>query len=162
MKSKLLPTILIILILLNVLLIFILIKKPHQKKVNQPERAFLSQQLNFSDSQTEKFKNLDKVHKEEMMDLGHQIRMQKDVLFNSLSKETINIDSLANINAKLEVKKELEIYNFFKSVRKICTPEQQERFDEIINKAIRGGNPGPPRREGNHPPKGDRMPPPPR
>jgi protein CpxP len=41
--------------------------------------------------------------------------------------------------------KEVEVFRFFKSVRKICTIEQQEKFDEIMNEALKGDRKGPPR-----------------
>ena len=91
MKSKILPIVLIILILLNGVLIFVLIKKPHQNNNYQPERNFLIEQLQFSEDQKEKFIELDKIHKESMISLSHKIRKQKDILFNSFGDESINI-----------------------------------------------------------------------
>lgn len=163
MKSKLLPFILLILIILNGVLIFMLITKPHLKEKHKLERSFLTEQLNFSNTQEEKFNNLDANHKEKMIEINYQIMRQKDILFNSFGNKNINIDSLVKITGKLEAKKDLEVFTFFNSVKKICTKEQQQKFNEIINKALKGGMPvGPPRREGNSPPPGDgNMPPPP-
>ena len=160
MKSKLLPALLVILIVLNGVLIFMLIKKPHQKKQHHSEREFLTEQLQFSENQIEKYRNLDEIHRETMVDLDHKLRKQKDILFNSFGDESINVDSLIALNGNLEVKKEAEVFRFFKSVRKICNKEQQEKFDEIINKALKGGKPGPLKDGGKHHPQGDRMPPP--
>lgn len=160
MKSKLLPALLIILIVLNGVLIFMLIKKTHQKKQQHSQREFLTEQLQFSDNQKEKYRNLDEIHRETMMDLDHKIRKQKDILFNSFGDETINTDSLITINGNLEVKKEAEVFRFFKSVRKICTKEQQKKFDKIINEALKGGGNKPPRNGKDHPPRDGGMPPP--
>lgn len=162
MKSKLLPVTLLVLILLNGVLIFMLIAKSKENKTLRPERSFLTEQLQFSKVQTEKFRNLDAIHKEKMMELDHQIRFQKDILFNSFGDKNINIDSLVHITGTLEAKKNLEVFTFFNSVKNICTKEQQEKFNEIINKAIKIGKPGPPEKGGNHPPLRDgNMPPPP-
>ena len=161
MKSKLLPSLLIMLILLNGVLIFMLIKKPHQNNEHPPERAFLTEQLQFSENQKEVFENLDEIHRETMMDLDKIIRKQKDILFNSFGDEDINTDSLIKKNGELQIKKEQEVFRFFKSVRKICTPAQQEKFDEIINKAIKGaGGERPPRNDDRRPPREGGMPPP--
>lgn len=159
MKSKLLPLVLVILILLNVVLIFVLIKKPYQKKKNQPEKNFLIEKLQFSEKQKEAFYVLDDNHKQKMSALSHKIKIQKDILFNSFGDENINIDSLIAITGNLEGKKELEIFNFFKSVRKICSTEQHEKFDEIIQKAIRGPKQSLHRKSEHLPPGGERMPP---
>ena len=109
-----------------------------------------------------RFENLDKIHRETMIDLDHKIRKQKDVLFNSFAVESINVDSLITINGNLQAKKEAEVFRFFKSVRKICTPNQQEEFDKIINKALKGGERGgnrPSRNGENHHPR-EGIPPP--
>jgi hypothetical protein len=160
MKSKFLPVLLVILILLNGVLVFILIKKTHQKKVNHPERNFLTEQLKFSENQKEKFIMLDELHKQNMESLSYQLKKQKDILFNSFGKDQIDIDSLVNITGGIESQKDFEVFSFFKSVREICTTEQQQKFDVIINKAIKGGQQGPPRNGGNHPPIEGGMPPP--
>jgi protein CpxP len=152
MKSKLLPVLLVILILLNGVLIFMLIKKPHENKRHQQEKNFLIEELQFTGIQKDKFLSFDTVHRENMMRLEQQIRKQKDVLFNSFSDGVVNIDSLGALIGELEGKKDIEIFSFFKSVRKICTKDQQEKFDKIISKALKGGKKGPPR--------GQRMPPP--
>tara|TARA_B110000091_G_scaffold4804_1_gene4737 strand:+ start:1347 stop:1811 length:465 start_codon:yes stop_codon:yes gene_type:complete len=152
MKSKLLPVLLVILILLNGVLIFMLIKKPHENKRHQQEKNFLIEELQFTDIQKDKFLSFDTVHRENMMRLEQQIRKQKDVLFNSFSDGVVNIDSLGALIGELEGKKDIEIFSFFKSVRKICRKDQQEKFDKIISKALKGGKKGPPR--------GRRMPPP--
>ncbi|APZ46828.1 hypothetical protein BW723_11275 [Polaribacter reichenbachii] len=168
MKSKLLPILLVVLILLNGVLIFMLIKKPHLNRKNNAERGFLIEQLQFSEEQQEKFKSLDNIHRKKMLNFDQRIRKQKDILFNSFADETKNIDSLATVAGNLEIKKELEVFHFFKSVRKICTSEQQKKFDVIINNAIKGNNSRPPVNGENHlprregmPPRGEGMPPPP-
>ena len=61
MKSKLLPLLLVVLIALNGVLIFMLIKKPHQNKKVRTEKNFLLQQLQFSESQESKFLILDEI-----------------------------------------------------------------------------------------------------
>ncbi|MCG1035478.1 Spy/CpxP family protein refolding chaperone [Polaribacter sargassicola] len=155
MKSKLLPILLIFLVLLNGFLIFMIIKKPHESKRAFKERTFLPEQLNFSETQTEQFKKLDKEHRSLMMSLDKTIMSQKDVLFNSFQQENFNIDSLTNKIGLLEAKKESEVFNFFKKVRTICTEEQAIKIDKLIKQAIRGvGGEGGPRQEGQ------RMPPP--
>jgi len=152
MKSKLLPLLLVILILMNGVLIFMLIKKPHENKRHQQEKNFLLKELQFTDHQKDNFLSFDTVHRENMMRLDQQIRKQKDVLFNSFSDDVVNIDSLGALIGELAGKKDIEVFRFFKSVRKICTKDQQEKFDKIIKKALKRGKKGPP--------GGRRMPPP--
>lgn len=162
MKSKILPFTLLVLVLLNGGLIFMLITKSNQKKRPGPQRGFLIEQLQFSAAQEEAFHNLDIVHKEKMMQLDHQIMKQKDILFKAIDHKNVNIDSLVEITGHLEAKKDLEVFTFFKSVKNICTKEQQEKFTEIISKALRGPKFGRfPEKDRNHPPREGGMFPPP-
>ncbi len=152
MKSKLLPVLLVILMLLNGVLIFMLIKKPHENKRHPQERNFLIRELQFTNNQKDKFLSFDILHRENMMRFDQQLRRQKDVMFNSFSESVTNIDSLGLLIGELTRKKEVEVFRFFKSVRKICTKDQQAKFNKIISKALKGGKKGPP--------KGRRIPPP--
>jgi hypothetical protein len=161
MKSKLLPILLVMLILLNGVLIFMLIKKTHKNVAQNQERTFLANQLEFTEEQQIKFIHLDELHREAMRALEEQTRRHKDLLFHSFSDGAVNIDSLSQIIGKINGEKEVEVFRFFKSVREICTVEQQEKFDTIIEKALKGGQNGPPREGMNHPPMREGMPPPP-
>jgi len=146
MKPKGLLILLIILVLMNGVLIFMLVKKPHQNGAQKrhKERNFLTKQLKYTEHQKTKFIRLDHIHRTAMMGFDQQIRKHKDVLFNSFSKN-INIDSIALLIGKLEGIKEVEVFRFFKSVRKICTIDQQKKFDKIMNEALKGDRNGPPR-----------------
>jgi protein CpxP len=163
MRSKLLPISLFLLIILNGILIFMLLKKPHESKRHSQERNFLIQELQFTDHQKDKFLSFDTAHRENMMRLDQEIRKQKDRIFNSFSNENLNLDSLTAKTGLLEGKKDAELFRFFSKVRNICTEEQQINFDKIINKALKVGKERPPRRKGkNHPPRGENGMPPPR
>ena len=162
MKSKLLPIFLLLLILLNGVLIFMLVKRPHENQRDNQKRNFLSEQLNFSDAQKEQFNDLDIVHRGFMQDLEENLREQKDVLFNSFQKKNFNLDSITTNIGILEAKKDVEVFTFFSKVRTLCTTEQAQKFDKIIKEAIRGGERRPPNSGRMPPPDNEGMPPPPR
>jgi protein CpxP len=163
MRLKLLPILLFLLIILNGILIFMLLKKPHERKRNSQERNFLIQELQFTDHQKDNFFSFDTAHKENMMRLDQEIRKQKDRIFNSFSNKNLNLDSLTAKTGRLEGKKDAELFRFFSKVRNICTEEQQINFDKIINKALKGGKERASRKKGeNHPPYIENGMPPPR
>ena len=145
MKSKLLPILVVILMLMNGVLIFMLLKKSHVNNRSPQERNFLVKELQFTELQNDKFLSFDAVHRENMLRLDQQIRKQKDILFNSFSDGVVNIDSLGLLIGGLAGKKDIEVFRFFQAVRKICTQGQQEKFDKIINKALKAGKKRPPR-----------------
>ena len=160
MKTKLIPVLLILLVLLNGVLIFMLINKPHEKLPLRQEGNFLTEQLQFSESQKKDFNSLDKNHKNVMMKIDEEVRRNKDILFNSFSNNDFKLDSIASEIGLLEGKKEIEVFIFFSKVRKMCTDEQIMKFDNIINEALRGGEKRPPRDGKNHPQGKEGMPPP--
>ena len=160
MKSKILPILLFLLIVLNGVLIFMLVNKPHERLENRSGGNFLTSQLEFTESQKKDFYSLDKKHKNVMMKIDDEVRRNKDVLFNSFSNNDIKLDSIASEIGLLEGKKEIEVFTFFNKVRKMCTDEQIIKFDNIIKQALHGVDNRPPiegdmptRREpGNRPP----------
>jgi hypothetical protein len=152
MKSKLLKVLLILLVFLNGVLIFMLIKKPHENRRPNPHRNFLTEQLNFTESQKEGFTELDEVHRGFMANIHEKVREKKDALFTSFSDKNFNPDLISTEIGILEGKKEAEIFRFFSEVKKLCTQKQAELFDQIIEEAIKEGK----RRPSNN----GRMPPP--
>lgn len=151
MKSKSLLILLILLLILNGVLIFMLVKKPHENRQRHPQRNFLTSELNFSENQKEAFRKLDRIHRGFMSNLDQEIFKNRAVLFNSFSIIDFNPEFIISKNGALEVKKETELFRFFSEVRKICTKEQTSNFDKIINKALRKNKNKPPRKEANHP-----------
>lgn len=164
MKTKLLAVLIIVLVVLNGFLIYMLVAQTNLKGKKPPARNFLTNQLNFSEEQKGIFTELDEEHRERMLDFERKITRQKDNLFSSFQEEDSTIDTRAIIErtSRLEVEKELEVFEFFKQVRAICNEEQKSKFDKIIKRALRGNKPGPPNRNGDHFPRERRMPPPPR
>jgi len=78
MKQKLLYAFIILLLVVNSVLIYMVIKKPHEKR-NQPNRTFLTTTLGFSSEQNEAFRTLDEKHKDKMRQFDKQIRRNKDI-----------------------------------------------------------------------------------
>lgn len=160
MKTKLLPVLLILLIVLNGFLIFMLINKPHERQRPKQERNFLITELGFNDTQKNKFLALDEIHREHMLSFDEEIRKNKDILFNSFSDENFNSDLIINKISIFQAKRDTELFSFFSKVRKLCSDTQIKKFDKIIKKALRGGNNQPPRGGRKHPSRIGQMPPP--
>ena len=150
MKTKLLYFLLATLIITNIALLFMLIKKPHQQKKDGGN--FLVKELQFDENQRERFRFFDSQHRETIMGFDEEIRASKDILFSSFSKLNFSSDSISKRIGKLEGEKEQEIFTFFKQVRKICTEKQALKFDKLIKEALH--------QKGRKPPKGGMRPPP--
>ncbi|MFY0629453.1 MAG: hypothetical protein JXR05_03670 [Flavobacteriaceae bacterium] len=154
MRKKLLYAFLIILILANASLLLMIIKKPG--KNDGPQKGgFLVQELNFNEEQKERFLFLDREHRHQMMQMDGELKGLRKKLFNSFDKENFSSDSLTTRMGEIETEKVQEIFAFFKQVRKICTPDQVSKFDEIIGKALQNRAPQKPKGERRGPPRED-------
>lgn len=152
MRKKILYTFFVVLLLINGVLLYMLVQKSHKKE--NAKDHFLTKQLEFSEDQEERFRFLDHEHRKQMRFLDAQMRDAKEELFNSFSDTTFSPEAITARIGDLEIKKERELYAFFKQVRKLCTQEQAKKFDLIIKEALHKRGP-----KGKRPHK---RPPPPR
>ena len=153
MRKKILYAFLIIMLLINGLLLFLII----DKKLNSgPSKGqgFLTEELNFSESQKADFVSLDREHRRKMMKMDKQLKDLRELLFSSFGKENISVDSITMKMGDLEEEKQGEIFSFFSQVRKLCNEDQIKRFDAIIQEVLKKRGPRPPKRDGHGPPHG--------
>ena len=124
---------------------------------------FLTHELKLDSAQQETYKKLRDEHRAGQKEIQDSIRKAKDDFFGLLQQPNVS-DSMINIFSKRAVAadQKLDEYTFrhFQKLRAICNAEQQKKFDNIIQDALR--RMAPPKRQG--PPPGMRPgegPPPP-
>lgn len=146
MKTKLLYTLLITLLISNFILLFMMIGKPKHPK---PPHKFLYSQLDFSDSQLKEATPFKDAHHQKMRKLDNEKRQLKEQFFKSISNDVkiINSDSIADLIGVNEAKKDKEILSYFKKIRRVCNEKQKKKFDKIIVRALpKNNNKKPPRK----------------
>jgi hypothetical protein len=127
---------------------------------NGQQNNFIVKELQFDASQTKQFKKLYSDHREKIKSISDGIRLLKDDFFDKVSDESINtstIDSLATLIANKEKEKDIETFNHFRAVQKICNDQQKERFKIILKDALHKKRPNNPN---SHKGKGGDRPPP--
>jgi Spy/CpxP family protein refolding chaperone len=97
--------------------------------------GYLSKELQLSKEQDEAFSQMKEEHFKTMKPLWAEIRQTKDSLFRQMSNPNID-DSLISaytdrIAAKNKKSDEL-MFRHFRELRKLCTPDQQQKFDTLI------------------------------
>ena len=125
--------------------------------------GYLIQQLNFSDEQKQKFELLVKEHRMKTQELRPMIKAAKDSMFGLVKQSGVS-DSAKRVAAEKasEYIMQLDLYTLdhFQKIREICDPEQQKKFDQILNELTSLlANQRPPGRQGRNPqgpPAGDR------
>jgi periplasmic protein CpxP/Spy len=133
----------------------------------RPQRLFLEKELKFDPKQAETYRELRNEHAQKVNQLKEQVKGLKEEYFKDLAQTNISDETLKskaeNIESKM-VEADVLTFKHFQKVRQMCTPTQQERFDEVIADLLRSldrprdGGP-PPHRPGGFPKDG--MPPPP-
>ena len=122
---------------------------PHSNQMlHRPEVArFLSHELNFTDEQESKFKILREDHHSKVESLRDQNKNLHDEFFNLMNaspSDSSKALALADSIAALQKQIELITFYHFQQVRTICSPEQQKKFDTVINEALHMMAPKPP------------------
>lgn len=164
MKTKWLPVILVVLVLMNIITIsaFWLFNNPPKGGAI----TFLVTELAFDSLQRQQLNLFTEEHRSETRDIRKLNRDAKNAFFDLL-KETNVSDSVLETAARRSVYYDAEMvkstFRHFKKIRSICTPAQREKFDQIIHDVLRmqAEKPGPPPHNGERPMHpGPDMPPP--
>jgi len=139
------PLIFIIMFLLltniGVLGYFLWDKKPHKSPPKQPGIATaLKNEVGFNDSQIAGYKKLKEEQWKKFRPKLDEVRKAKDSLYKLLSNENVN-DSVINKTADLIGEKQravdLQAFNHFREVRALCTPDQLQKYDSLIQQMMR-------------------------
>ncbi len=115
-----------------------------------PEKLtdFFKYKLEWSDEQTAKFEPIKEVYEKESTELFDSIRVLRKEMFDGIFAEDFKRDEFINRITDLQRRIDLSRYEHFKAISEICTPEQREKFKELLNEVFiplggpRGGPPG--------------------
>jgi Spy/CpxP family protein refolding chaperone len=143
-KSKLYLLIIGILLVTNIaMLFFFLDKKDDGKKANRgPDKSammksFLKDSVGFNDQQLQQYDTLSKQHKEKMKADFDALKTNKELQFKELGTKGFTDSAINDVVSRAAEKQklmELQMLNHFATIRKICTPEQQPKFDSLFYK----------------------------
>jgi len=176
-KNKLLTWLVLLLLVANAatLTLFWLGRAKHPPQPKGSPKDFLVTELKLDSQQQQQLEVLVKEHREAAEQLRGKTKEAKEHFFDLLKQPAVS-DSAKQTAAKAvsAITEELDLLtlNHFQKVRALCTPAQQEKFDEIIHQLTnmmaqprppmgpgdRPGGPGGPPPPGG--PDGDRPPPP--
>ncbi|MBS1515318.1 MAG: Spy/CpxP family protein refolding chaperone [Bacteroidetes bacterium] len=157
-KNKLLFTVIIILILINVSTLSfmwyaklkeppppVIVNAPPMQQGPPPEgRANLKEQLKLTDAQMEAVDKIREEHLAQIRKTKEEMRGLKDELFSNLSKpdaDTNKVKDITNRIGTYEARIDLITFDNFREIRKIISDEQKKKFDEIILDLLRMGPP---------------------
>lgn len=161
----------VVLVILNLITIFLLwMGKPNHEindRISGDDKIRISEmlkkELGFDDKQINKFLELRANHHKKSDKINKELMLIKKQMFDEAMYKDNGVisDSLLNLSLKKQAELEKITFEHFVKLKQICTPEQQEKLFELVERLI-----GPRKNEGPPPvgPKDkfrDGMPPPP-
>jgi protein CpxP len=144
-KNKSLIFIIAVLLLTNIAVLgyFLWFKKsPRQEGPGRSPgiEAALQKEVGFNDQQIAQYKQLKEEQWKNFRPMFDDMHKAKDSLFNLLSYENVN-DSVINTTADVIAQKQkaidIRMFNHFRQVRSLCTPEQLPKYDSLIQRMMR-------------------------
>ena len=143
-KNKSLIFIIAVLLLTNIAVLgyFLWFKKPSRQEGpgHGGIETALRKDVGFNDQQIAQYKLLKEEQWKNFRPMFDNMRKAKDSLFSLLSNENIN-DSLINITADVIAQRQKEIdlrmFNHFRQIRALCTPNQLPKYDSLIQRMMK-------------------------
>ena len=151
-NQRFLKILLIILLIVNIgTLSYLWLGKPGMNERGGPHRpdvfSFLCKELQFTEQQQKQYADLRNEHHQLMESIQRKATQFRERFFDLIHTspiDSVQVRQLADSIASTQQKIELATFYHFQKVRAICTPEQQKRFDEVIQDALRMMAPPPP------------------
>jgi Spy/CpxP family protein refolding chaperone len=143
-KYKALVFIIIFLLISNfVLLALLMSNNSADKKETRHDQkglhTMLQQEVGFSDAQLSQYQALRTQQRKTIKPLFNTLRSSKENFYELLYNDTLansilykDADSIAATQKQID----LQMFDHFKKIRNICTPQQVPKFDSSIKKVI--------------------------
>ena len=114
-------------------------------------RTYLKDSVGFNDQQLAQFDQVREKNKQDMKPLFEEMRQSKLAFYNLL-KQSGNPDSVtraaANRMAEKQIAIDMAFFKYFESIRTLCTPEQEVKYDSLVQQIVRRMV-APPRKSGD-------------
>jgi len=144
-RNKTLVFIIIVLLLANVAILFyfLWLKGPEKQVRNNGNvdrfAEALKRDVGFSETQVARYKELKEAKWDKIKLRFDDLRKAKDDFFHLISVENVS-DSLLNNAADSVAQRQkaldLQAFIHLKELRKVCTPEQEPRYDSLVQRVF--------------------------
>lgn len=139
------------LLLTNILVLgyFLWFKKPY-KQIENTEKGHkgiataLQNEVGFNEQQVAQYRELKEKQWATIKPMFDDMCKDKENLFGLLSDENTNdsvINQAAEVIARQQKAIELQVFNHFKKIRTLCTPEQWSKYDLLTQRLIKKKGP---------------------
>jgi Spy/CpxP family protein refolding chaperone len=137
--------IIVFLLITNIamLVFFVVLSKPAERRQRNHESngmyKSLQNEVGFSENQLKQYQALKDQQMKTVRPKFNEVRQSKKDFYELISSAQVS-DSALNADADSIAQKQknldMQMFQYFKNVRKICTDEQTEKFDSLMKKVI--------------------------
>jgi periplasmic protein CpxP/Spy len=140
-RNKILVFFVAVLLLTNIGMLFYFVggrgpsRSGHGDRKTGAITSFLQNEIGFNKQQMDAFESLKQQHRAAMKPLFDNLGKSKDSFYALIGNPSIPdsiLRSEADAIGKKQAALDLQFYQNFQSIRKICTPEQQVKFDSLM------------------------------
>ena len=144
-RNKTLVFIIIVLLLANVAILFyfLWLKGPEKQARNNGNvdrfAEALKRDVGFSETQVARYKELKDAKWDKIKLRFDDLRKAKDNFFHLISVENVSdslLNSAADSVAQRQKSLDLQAFRHLKELRKVCTPEQEPRYDSLVQRVF--------------------------
>jgi protein CpxP len=145
-KSRSLIFIITVLLLTNIAVLgyFLWFKKPNKhdngEKGHKGIATALQNEVGFNEQQVAQYRELKEKQWATIGPMFDNMCKAKDNLFRLLSDENANdsiINKTADVIATQQKAVDVQVFNHFKKIRNLCTPEQLPKYDSLVQRIIK-------------------------
>lgn len=144
-KNRSLVSIIIFLLITNIamLIFFLVMNNPAHKNSHARDQngmsGMLQKEVGFSKDQLDTYQSLRKNQMDTVHALFDDLRKSKMDFYNLIYSSRVSdssVNKAADVIAEKQKTLDLHMFNHFKIVRNICTPDQLPKFDSTIQKVF--------------------------
>lgn len=144
-KNKSLVFIIVFLLISNIVMVifFLVLNKPDQKNLRGKDQngmsGMLQKEVGFSNDQVNTYQTLRKAELDSVHRLFDEVRKARIDFYSLLYTSNVQDSTLKVAADEIAAKQktlDLHMFNHFKMIRSICTPDQLQKFDTTIKKVI--------------------------
>ena len=140
-------TALVVLVLLNLASLAALWWGPPGRRGPHPRQAagFIERELEFDAEQRRAYAELVRRHRRQTREALDRFHAARRSLFSDLGADSVDVAAATRAIGAGQARLEEINFEHFLQVRRLCRPDQEERFDRVIDEALRMmARPGPP------------------
>jgi Spy/CpxP family protein refolding chaperone len=146
-NHKLLLVIISVLLIANIGLLYYFVfnkprppVKPTQEQMRARAKEKVKSEVGFNDEQAAKYDTLRTAQFEKMKPLFEDLTKSKEDLFNLISQSGVSdsvIQNYANAIGEKQKAIDLNTFEYFQSIKALCTEEQKPKMDSFIQQIVK-------------------------